>query len=187
MESLSKLVNGRSMPGILIFDMHDHLVYFNEEAMDVIYDFKKVPKAGNPGGVPRAIYNLCSKLKEDKEKRGGVDWEHFESKVLKNKFGLPFSMRASFLEDKRHKNPTHIMVILEKIVRSHHIDFEKAQKEFKLSDREEEVLELICNGFSNREIAEKLFIAEYTVKDHVKHILHKMGLHSRNHLITSLK
>ena len=40
-----------------------------------------------------------------------------------------------------------------------------------LSDREREVLELIAEGFANREVAEKLFISEYTVKRHVHNIL----------------
>lgn len=48
-----------------------------------------------------------------------------------------------------------------------------------LSDREREVLELIAEGFANREVAEKLFISEYTVKRHVHNILAKLGERSR--------
>jgi DNA-binding NarL/FixJ family response regulator/DNA-binding SARP family transcriptional activator len=48
-----------------------------------------------------------------------------------------------------------------------------------LSDREREVLELIAEGFANREVAERLFISEYTVKRHVHNILAKLGERSR--------
>jgi DNA-binding NarL/FixJ family response regulator/DNA-binding SARP family transcriptional activator len=48
-----------------------------------------------------------------------------------------------------------------------------------LSDREREVLELIAEGLANREVAEKLFISEYTVKRHVHNILAKLGERSR--------
>lgn len=48
-----------------------------------------------------------------------------------------------------------------------------------LSDREREILRLISNGSSNREIAEKLFITEGTVKNHVTNILSKLDVRDR--------
>jgi len=48
-----------------------------------------------------------------------------------------------------------------------------------LSKREREVVELICLGYSNPDIARMLFISEHTVKDHTKKIYPKMGVHSR--------
>lgn len=49
----------------------------------------------------------------------------------------------------------------------------------KLTDREHEVLQCVAQGMSNREIAEKLYISENTVKNHVRNILEKLHLHSR--------
>jgi two-component system, NarL family, nitrate/nitrite response regulator NarL len=48
-----------------------------------------------------------------------------------------------------------------------------------LSPREQQILERIARGASNKEIARTLFIAETTVKIHVQHILKKLGLSSR--------
>lgn len=48
-----------------------------------------------------------------------------------------------------------------------------------LTKRESEVVELICLGYSNADIAKMLFISEHTVKDHTKKIYPKMGVHSR--------
>lgn len=48
-----------------------------------------------------------------------------------------------------------------------------------LSDREQEVLRLIADGFSNAQIAEYLVISEYTVKRHVSNILGKLHLADR--------
>jgi len=53
-----------------------------------------------------------------------------------------------------------------------------------LSKREREVVELICLGYSNADIAKMLFISEHTVKDHTKKIYPKMGVHSRFELAT---
>ncbi|MEM6716333.1 MAG: response regulator transcription factor, partial [Cyanobacteria bacterium P01_C01_bin.147] len=48
-----------------------------------------------------------------------------------------------------------------------------------LSPREQEVLKLISNGLSNREIAQALFISERTVRNHVTSILSQLQLRDR--------
>ncbi len=48
-----------------------------------------------------------------------------------------------------------------------------------LSEREQEVLQCLAAGMSNREIAERLFIAESTVKKHLRNILAKLHVQSR--------
>jgi DNA-binding CsgD family transcriptional regulator len=48
-----------------------------------------------------------------------------------------------------------------------------------LTDREREVLSLIGNGATNREIAKTLIISEHTVKSHLRSILNKLNVHNR--------
>jgi hypothetical protein len=48
-----------------------------------------------------------------------------------------------------------------------------------MTKREREVIELIAEGLSNKEIAQQLNIATYTVKSHVHNILDKLALHTR--------
>ena len=49
----------------------------------------------------------------------------------------------------------------------------------RMTKREREVIELIAEGLSNKEIAQRLSIATYTVKSHVHNILDKLALHTR--------
>jgi DNA-binding CsgD family transcriptional regulator len=49
-----------------------------------------------------------------------------------------------------------------------------------LTDREREVLALLVEGRTNRQIAQRLYISEKTVSVHVSNILAKLGVHSRN-------
>jgi DNA-binding NarL/FixJ family response regulator len=49
----------------------------------------------------------------------------------------------------------------------------------RLTFREHEIVDLISNGLSNKEIAEKLHIATFTVKSHVHNILEKLALSTR--------
>jgi DNA-binding NarL/FixJ family response regulator len=48
-----------------------------------------------------------------------------------------------------------------------------------LTDREAEVLDLLRQGMSNREIAQTLWIAQSTAKVHVRHIFEKLGVRTR--------
>ena len=52
-----------------------------------------------------------------------------------------------------------------------------------LTDREREVLVLVARGFTNGEIAERLFLSEGTVKTHVKRIFAKLALHDRTQAV----
>jgi DNA-binding NarL/FixJ family response regulator len=53
-----------------------------------------------------------------------------------------------------------------------------------LTPREIDVLRLIANGNTNKEIAGKLSLTEETVKGHVKNILAKLGVNDRTHAVT---
>ena len=67
---------------------------------------------------------------------------------------------------------------------------EKLQNEFSsldqpdpLTDRETEILRLMAGGYSNKEIANSLGVAEGTVKNHVSNILSKMGVRDRTRAV----
>jgi DNA-binding NarL/FixJ family response regulator len=49
----------------------------------------------------------------------------------------------------------------------------------RLSPRECEVLELVVHGFANKEIADRLNISVEAIRWHLKHIYHKLHVHSR--------
>ncbi len=48
-----------------------------------------------------------------------------------------------------------------------------------LSSREREILAQLCEGWSNQQIAQRLFISEKTVRNHVSHVFDKLGVHTR--------
>lgn len=52
-----------------------------------------------------------------------------------------------------------------------------------LTERETEVLRMMAGGYSNKEIAQALFLAEGTVKNHVSNILAKMGVRDRTRAV----
>jgi DNA-binding NarL/FixJ family response regulator len=52
-----------------------------------------------------------------------------------------------------------------------------------LTAREREILQLLADGLSNGDVAQKLFISQETVKSHVRHILTKLEADTRTHAV----
>ena len=73
-----------------------------------------------------------------------------------------------------------------------HVDIERTDplrrrlRSYLLSAREEEIVSLLVQGFTNREIAERCYISEQTVKDHLKNVYRKMGVHQRGAAVAML-
>lgn len=57
---------------------------------------------------------------------------------------------------------------------------------YKLSERENQVVELLIKGYSDKEIASELKISTYTVNDHIKNVYRKHDVHSRFELVTNI-
>jgi DNA-binding NarL/FixJ family response regulator len=62
-------------------------------------------------------------------------------------------------------------------------DFSALDRPDPLTERETEILRLMAGGYSNKEIANSLGVAEGTVKNHVSNILSKMGVRDRTRAV----
>src|SRR4029077_12718669 len=56
---------------------------------------------------------------------------------------------------------------------------EHVLEDVRMTRREREVIALIGEGLSNKEIAQRLNIAAHTVKSHVRNVMEKLALHTR--------
>ncbi|MEW6683892.1 MAG: response regulator transcription factor [Nitrospirota bacterium] len=66
------------------------------------------------------------------------------------------------------------------------VDMQFIKDRFNLSDREVDVIKCLCRGDTNKEIGERLFISDLTVKGHLKHIYQKMGAHTRSAVVSTV-
>lgn len=60
-----------------------------------------------------------------------------------------------------------------------HINGKPNRERAQLSQREREIIVLIAQGYKNKEIAEKMFITEQTVKNHLHNVFDKLGVSDR--------
>ena len=56
-----------------------------------------------------------------------------------------------------------------------------------LTNRETDILNLVAQGMSNREIAEQLFVSKYTVESHIKHIYRKLSVTKRTKAVSAAR
>jgi DNA-binding CsgD family transcriptional regulator len=186
MNSLSNIVRQRSAPGVLVVDAAGRMLFANERALDLLATLRG-PEDGTEA-LPESIRDLCLQVL-----RGGNDatnlWPlDMTCPGLSPEVLPPCSLRALPLGTPGSgEPPTHVMVLMERIVEKHLIDLEKARITFQLSKREADVLNLVGLGSTNKKIAEVLCISEHTVKDHIKSIMKKLGAGSRGEVVATLR
>jgi len=166
------LVRSRAYPGVLIMGLDNRIVYSNQEGLGFFVD---------PENVPAEVIGLCDKVKAGHEPQSCCG-------LLRQQDGVPYSLRAFPIGGPENGHgSTHVMVLIEKVIEKHDINYKRAKSEFGLSDREIEVVALLAHGLANKEIGSKLFVSEHTVKDHIKNIMRKMSASSRSEIIAILK
>jgi DNA-binding NarL/FixJ family response regulator len=72
---------------------------------------------------------------------------------------------------------------LQQGLKDHHTEFSALEQPEAMTPRETEILRLMAGGYSNKEIARALDVAEGTIKNHVSNILSKMGVRDRTRAV----
>jgi len=192
MEHLLELIRKREAPGILVLDHKGRLLYCNGKALEMIPGLMETDGKGKArGSVPAEIVHLCAEaeLLPAGEKAVLTQGEKSRCLLMLGQAARLFAVRAFAAGGVagRKKETGCVMVLLEGVVEKHAYDFVKIKKKYQLSNRELDIIVNLCQGFSNREIAGNLYISEHTVKDHLKNIMAKMQVDSRNEILVELR
>lgn len=191
MEHLLDLIRKRQSPGILIIDRNGQLRYSNQEVLVLLPNLLETDREGNPqANIPAEIFRICTVAKGTTaadENDLPQDITTDCSLMVGGKEQV-FSLRAFTVGGiGSNREDGYIMVLIERVVEKHTYNFEKVQNDHHLSAREMDVIKSLAQGLSNKEIAKKLYISEHTVKDHLKNIMAKMQVSSRNEILVALR
>ena len=198
-EKLQALVRRRAQPGILILDQDGQIQYLNHDAKQLLdaLTAKNLPTAKN--GFPLHTRNHSNTMSEgeassslptvvyqlyDQFKKVVITGENATIKAAQtvNRFciheGMVYLLRALLLQQQGNvPNVSHIMVLIEKV--SQGVSIDEMADSALLTQREEDVVQLLLEGKTNKEVAVCMNIGEYTVKDHVKRIMKKLNVTTR--------
>jgi DNA-binding NarL/FixJ family response regulator len=189
-DELTEIINKRERPAVLMFNQDLSVIYVNPEAKKILSSLHSsdTQEEHNDIEIPEEIIKTCKELKEKlRNVYGSLITDPSNTAMITSHDGVSYAVRA-FLLDKSPRNIdiAQIMVLLERIVAKHNVDFEKVQQSFDLTKREIEVIRLLIPGFTNKEISDELFVSEHTVKDHIKNIMRKVKAKSRSQIIHNI-
>jgi DNA-binding CsgD family transcriptional regulator len=179
MPSIDEIARRRSLPGILIFDQNQAPVYLSTECHELLREIsysKDTPETTQP--IPAEIYRLLRAADFDNSPESSKPC--YAVGIFRG--DKQYLVRATPLfkaEQKKDKGTPHIMIFIERFSLGRRLDIVRLRRRFDFTDREAQVVGEIVKGLTNSEIAESLFISEHTVKDHIKNIMHKLGVHNR--------
>lgn len=155
-------------PGLVVLDGSNRIVLKNPAAKRWLDDIVTVPKPTASAPLPDVLHALAARA------RKGDDVAQVR---LPRRGGGWLIADASLIDD----SGDAVAVVLQAAG-----PFELAPilvTAYGLTDRERDVTALVIRGRSNKEIAAALFVSPYTVQDHLKHVLAKVGVRTRGELV----
>jgi len=204
-EELSSLVRRRAQPGILVLNLEGECLYLNDDAEALVEklmmrvqspDSKKTGAAGRAKrgtgpaekkAFPPALPEIILSLYEDaaKQLNGTLQAAGATTNRICIHGGVVYLFRALPLREYFSSGPKqHIMILIERV--SQDLRTDQLVEFEKLTPRENEVVHLLLEGKTNKEIAVYIEIGEYTVKDHIKRIMRKHGVNTRAGIVAKV-
>ena len=180
---LTDLADLREGPGILILTMAGQLQFMNRRSWEFLRVLNESTSMRMSGSVlPAAVLDICRDLRDRRESdSSSKDCEQVEIRhviggsVLLRGVGLPGG----------EGDHGRVLIMMETVARRES-STRHAKERFQLTEREHSVVQGLAKGWTNKEIATDLKIAEPTVKAHIKHIMDKTKCTTRTGIVAQV-
>lgn len=161
-------------PGVIICDHHLRETSWTPAAHRWLAQLSDGPHWHRHGLLPPAVYGVAGRLLAAVDDASGVSararirtttgtWAVLDGARLEGEAGsrVAITIRGATAEE-----------VLEMLCRA-----------YELTPRERELVRFVVGGLRTQQLAERLFITPYTVKDHLKAVFDKVGVRSRGELV----
>jgi DNA-binding CsgD family transcriptional regulator len=173
------------IPGTIIIDLSGKLLHFNFGAVSQWPQLRASFENGEPlPKLPDEILALFQKTRDRLQENNQEDLGEMHQAFFNGPSGLVRLRSFALGSVKPGRGGTHVMIMIEPVSRKENL--EKIAGRFQLSRREVEVVQCLLQGLTNPAIAAALYISPQTVKTHVKHIMRKMGVSTRNQIVMTV-
>jgi DNA-binding CsgD family transcriptional regulator len=180
--------NSSSALGIVLMSSTGNLLYLNQAGWEGFQHLNQSSGTEQGALVPLVIRELCAELHlalkgVPKSERAAV------GDRVKSLIGpYPVRLHAARVpvSDKDTSTSWQILVLIEPLTQPDRAVVQEAQQRFQLTAREQQVLERLTKGWTNKEIANDLGVAEATIKAFIKHLMEKMQCATRTGLVARL-
>ncbi len=205
-EELYSLIRRRAQPGILILDHVGNVLYLNHDgkvflkgltaksrsfglsgdgkgSRDNDHDEHKKAKGVVLPEIVSQLYTHFSKMIRLRGEESGTAMPTVNRICIHD--GMVYLLRALLLQQPQNaQEQSHFMILIEKV--SQGVRMDQIDWSIKLTPRESEVVQLLLEGKTNKEVAVCIDIGEYTVKDHIKRIMKKLEVSTRAGIVAKV-
>ena len=178
----------RRGPGLLVFTGSLELVFMNREAWELGSRLTQCSYGLAVQGVlPTEVTELSERICRLLRERGeGKDSDQLQLVRVSRPSSESVLFRAVGIPHSDGLRKSLILIFMEAIGRQERGVSKQVKWKFGLSDRQAAVVEHLLEGLTNKEIANRLGIAEQTVKEHMKQIMQKTGTTTRTGALMQL-
>lgn len=175
--------------GLIFFNSRGQLLFMNNEAQAFIRLLQLLANKENgtcliPENIHTLVRDLIDRLKTCDHPK---DCESIEVEKLCLASDQWLLLRGFCIPDEPLAQNSRFLIIMEKLNQKK-LEYPDAniQQRYHLTEREQMVITYLMSGFTNKEIANRLNLSEYTVKEHFKRIMYKTKTTNRTGLLARM-
>jgi len=181
--------------GVVVLDPDLHPVYWNTKTIERDFPFinslaKNKCKEKNRLTLPEELINECVKIQKTLRNRSRLLYDSRKKMIwISPEQGMEVEIITLPIEQTFHDEnsiPFYFVLVLNRIDQVDSNLGNAFDSIEVLTPKESEIAQHICQGLTNREISEKLFISLPTVATHVQHIFQKLDIKNRSKLVPKM-
>src|SRR5688572_5886638 len=174
--------------GVILFNNMGQLLFMNKEAQLYIGQLqplaiRKTDGCLIPPDVHRVVRDLISRLLECEHPK---DCESIQVERLCFSSDQGLLLRGFCIPDEPIASKSRVLITIEKLHQKFASPDTNIRDRYHLTKREQMVNIYLMLGFTNKEIANRINLSEYTVKEHLKRIMHKTKTTTRTGLLARM-
>jgi len=193
--NLLRRANGVPLSGALLLDYEFRPLYWNFKARDIclaLAQERLVEGAsgveGNDFPIPSEVLKDCLALKRLTEGMNQIA-PLGRKRIIRTGKSNRFWVESSLTPNQAFQGASSpcFLVSLQSISENYAVREEVIREKYHVTRREMEIIRCVSEGLTNRDIGEKLFISQLTVKKHLEKIFEKTGVKNRTELTSRLE
>ena len=174
--------------GVILFTSSAQLLFMNEEAQSLLKNIHTPTARENGSGLmPPEVHVVVRELASQLAKCAHPkDCESIQVERVYLNSARRLLIRGLCVPDEPIQSNSRFLIIIEPFPEQVEGLNAIVQERYHLTEREQMVIIYLMLGFTNKEIASRINLSEYTVKEHLKRIMHKTRTTTRTGLLARM-
>ncbi|BFU95967.1 MAG: conserved protein of unknown function [Nitrospira sp.] len=174
--------------GVILFTSSEQLLFMNEEAQTLLRNIHS-PATQECGSdlIPPEVHTVVRELAGQLAKCSHPkDCESIQVERVHLNSTHRLLIRGLCVPEEPFQSNSRFLIIIEPFPQQAEGLNSIVQERYHLTEREQIVIIYLMLGFTNKEIASRINLSEYTVKEHLKRIMHKTHTTTRTGLLARM-